>query len=595
MNSHQRFVTKNAKFTNCLLRTRASYATIKVIDSKAIAKHMTMFRRWLRFFLLTLILALTWPAPVQAQIWPLVSGRIPSRDGRWLTPVANPLLSSDEDDHLRRGSVNAWDLSAPLGAPVYPMTAGTVQYAGCNNAGGYGCWAWIRHDGGYSSVYAHMLDEGGGKIWVRTGEKVTAWTVLGRVGWTGRTSFGPHVHWEIRNDRQGQLRNDLFFSRSIVEYCKFCSSNQRGSTTSAIYYTASSYTGALFNQQAVVALLIFGLALVLFLRPEAMVTGFYVVGGVVYRVFNASRASFEAWYGWRRRHWVQLAVTFVVPALLCGATTAFGVWMADSGVAPQAMWAYVRYGLYPLLGGGYQSGAKYSAVWGMPCSGVGTLGQVCTTEEIVAAGVDWQQATEHYALTPPVPVVIPRMSGRFNIQSARALLAAMHAQQGLVIVDVGNDFRYAHRAIDELTAFGLDGVAIDLEYVQNARMRDIRVLAEHMASSRAQAGLKSNGVLVLWNVFHNIETNNGLAVDGVQLVPIFTGYGNTSTKVAGLATTQKLFSVQPADSGLMAFDNRWPINLHCKGFDTQRGFDCQNWYTLFADPVAQQVGWWVQQ
>ena len=42
----------------------------------------------------------------------LNGGRLLANNGRWLTPVANPVLSSDEADHLRRRSVDAWDLSA---------------------------------------------------------------------------------------------------------------------------------------------------------------------------------------------------------------------------------------------------------------------------------------------------------------------------------------------------------------------------------------------------------------------------------------------------------------------------------------------------
>jgi hypothetical protein len=171
----------------------------------------------------------------------------------------------------------------------------------------------------------------------------------------------------------------------------------------------------------------------------------------------------------------------------------------------------------------------------------------------------------------------------------------MHAQQGLVILDVADDFQFAHRAIDELTSFGLDGVAIDLEYVEQVKTKEIRALAGHFATRRQQSGLNGEGVLVLWNVFHNVETDAELAITGVRVVPIFTGYGNVATKLAGLRSTQRLFGVQSGDLGLMAFDKRWPINAQCQGFGTQRGFDCQSWLTLFADPVAQEVGWWVQQ
>lgn len=554
-----------------------------------------MWRVFVHLFLLNLwVLVLA--APAYAQLWPALGGRAISRDGRWLAPVSNPLLSSDENDHLRRGSVNAWDLTVPLGTPVYPMAAGQVEYAGCNNAGGYGCWALIQHGDGYSSIYAHLMDEGGGTIWVKSGAQVTPWTVLGRVGWTGRTSFGPHLHWEIRHSQEGRLRNDRFFSRTAIPYCKFCAAtddqaNRQGNPLTGMAY----YANRLLSREAVVGLLVVALALVLFFRPQAAVAAAQSAGRAAYRLLGMAQVSADPGEGWRKRHLLYLAFVLVGPAMLCGSVTAFGVWMADEGVTPRAIITYWRYGVYPVLGGGYESGARYSAVWGMPCTGVGTLGKSCSADEIVAAGLRWQEEIEFLSSTRPTPVVIPRLGGRFTLAEARTLLSAMHLQKGLVILDVANDLDLARQTIDQLTPVGLDGIAIDLEYVEDARAAEMRAVAEHLARQRQANGLKGEGVLVLWNVFHNIDSGLEIAVEGVRLVPIFTGYGNTATKVAGLATTQQLFDVAPPDSGLMAFDNRWPVNSACHSFDTQRGFDCQNWVTLFADPVAQQVGWWVQQ
>lgn len=554
-----------------------------------------MWRVCLHLFLL-IAYAFILHTPVHAQFWPAVGGRAVSRDGRWLAPVANPLLSSDESDHLRRGSVNAWDLTVPLGTPVYPMATGTVEYAGCNNAGGYGCWVLLQHDDSYSSIYAHLMDEGGGAVWVKAGQRVTPWTVLGRVGWTGRTSFGPHVHWEIRHAQQGRLRNDRFFSRSSVVYCKFCPATDDQAAAQATHLTGMLYfANRLLSREAVLGLVLVGVALALFLRPDMAVTAANRAGGFMARFFSISSANAEGNQRWRARHWLVILLILVAPALLCGGATAFGVWMADEGLTPTALVAYWRYGVYPFLGGGYQSGAKYSAVWGMPCSGVGTLGQACSVEEIVAAGVEWQREISWLSGAQPIPVVIPRLTTRFTIGEARHLLTAMHQHEGLVILDAGEDFQLARRAIDELTSFGLDGVAIDLEYVKDARAQDVRALAEHMAAGRKRAGLKGEGVIVLWNVFHNIDQGTDLSAPGVKIAPIFTGYGSAATKLAGLRRTQQLFDVAPADSGLMAFDNRWPVNTACRDFGTHRGYDCQNWVTLFADTSAQQVGWWVQQ
>lgn len=138
---------------------------------------------------------------------------------RWLLPVATTILGSDEEKHLGRGSVNAWDLVAPEKSLIYAMAPGTVSYAGCNNAGGYGCWVLIDHADGFSSEYGHMIQ---GSIRVQQGQQVDQNTILGQVGWTGKTSFGPHTHFEIRKGGQF-LRIDQFFDISQMKQCNLCS------------------------------------------------------------------------------------------------------------------------------------------------------------------------------------------------------------------------------------------------------------------------------------------------------------------------------------------------------------------------------------
>jgi murein DD-endopeptidase MepM/ murein hydrolase activator NlpD len=62
--------------------------------------------------------------------------------------------------------------------------------------GGFGHYVVIQHkiDGEfYTSLYAHMVP---GSIQVKAGQKVTAGTVLGKMGTSGM-STGVHLHWEI--------------------------------------------------------------------------------------------------------------------------------------------------------------------------------------------------------------------------------------------------------------------------------------------------------------------------------------------------------------------------------------------------------------
>ena len=550
-----------------------------------------MWRRPTLIILTVLVVTGVTATPAAAQLWPAASGRVTSRDGKWLTPVVGGILSSSEQDHLNRGSVFAWDISVPLGTTVYPMATGQVSYAGCNNAGGYGCWVLIDHKDGYLSLYAHMIDDGG-RVRVQTGDQVTPWTPLGRVGWTGMTSFGPHVHWEIHHVEQGRQRLDSIFSPAIFRYCKLCAADPDAAQDAT---SVAFYTGGTLNRELIVGILLVLCAFVLFFRPEVVVTGLHRAGVMVYSIFHRSQT---VWQQLQRKYtlrWVSLFFVFLAPTFLCSTGTAIAVWMSDEEMSPRALWSYVRYGLYPVLGMGYQVGAHYTAVWGIPCHGVGTLGQVCEAKDLVAKTVEWQRDVATFTRSQPIPAVIPRLGGRFDIDQARRLLTEMHYIDGLVIVDVGSDFKKAHEVIDDLVAFGLDGIAIDMEFTDQVRRRDVYWLAEALAQKRQAANLKGKGVLVLWNVFNNLDSGENLAVENVQIVPIFTGYGSVETKVVGLETTQKLFGVEPIASGMMAFDQRWPVNEDCKTFNTKLGFDCQDWRGLFLHPTIQATGWWVQQ
>lgn len=146
-------------------------------------------------------------------------GRMNSTNGTLKLPVASRLLTSTEADHKRRGSVNAWDINAAFGSPVRPISAGKVSYVGCNNAGGYGCWTYIAHDNGLFSIMAHMIN---GSLRVKAGDRVTQDTIVGRVGWTGFTTFGPHVHLEIISGGVKVLPGNYFDLNSMA-YCLFCS------------------------------------------------------------------------------------------------------------------------------------------------------------------------------------------------------------------------------------------------------------------------------------------------------------------------------------------------------------------------------------
>jgi len=84
----------------------------------------------------------------------------------------------------------AIDYAAACGTPIRAVGNGTVTSAGWNS-GGYGNLTKIRHNGTYSTNYAHQS-----KIIVKYGQKVEQGQTIGYVGTTGY-STGCHLHFEM--------------------------------------------------------------------------------------------------------------------------------------------------------------------------------------------------------------------------------------------------------------------------------------------------------------------------------------------------------------------------------------------------------------
>ena len=116
------------------------------------------------------------------------------------TPIDGARLSSSYG--MRRHPILGYsrmhsgvDFAAPTGTPIFAAGDGVVNYAG--RKGGYGNYIQIRHNGEFSTAYAHLS-----RMHVRNGERVKQGEVIGRVGSTG-VSTGPHLHYEIvRNGKK---------------------------------------------------------------------------------------------------------------------------------------------------------------------------------------------------------------------------------------------------------------------------------------------------------------------------------------------------------------------------------------------------------
>ena len=83
----------------------------------------------------------------------------------------------------------AIDYAAPIGTPIRAVGDGTITYVGWN--GNYGNFISIRHNGTYSTNYAHLS-----RFAVSRGQRVSQGQIIGYVGSTG-LSTGPHLHYEM--------------------------------------------------------------------------------------------------------------------------------------------------------------------------------------------------------------------------------------------------------------------------------------------------------------------------------------------------------------------------------------------------------------
>jgi murein DD-endopeptidase MepM/ murein hydrolase activator NlpD len=126
--------------------------------------------------------------------------RVPQQNGHltWVAPAFGPISSpyGNRPDPNHRGQTEfhaGVDIAAPLGNPIYAVSAGVVQYAG--PASGFGQEIILEHAGGVTTVYGHMS-----AILVTHGS-VTAGQPIALVGAEGDAT-GPHLHFEVHVNDQ---------------------------------------------------------------------------------------------------------------------------------------------------------------------------------------------------------------------------------------------------------------------------------------------------------------------------------------------------------------------------------------------------------
>lgn len=118
---------------------------------------------------------------------------------KFLYPVpSTSIVTQTFAEHVHAARVNNWqnynggiDWAVPTGSPVVAAQSGKVTQVR-NDATGYGHHVRIQHEGGYLTIYAHLMDSV-----VRVGDQVQAGQVIGRSDNSGN-STGPHLHFEAR-------------------------------------------------------------------------------------------------------------------------------------------------------------------------------------------------------------------------------------------------------------------------------------------------------------------------------------------------------------------------------------------------------------
>ena len=114
----------------------------------------------------------------------------PKGPGEFIWPVQGPVNSPFGPRGARRHA--GLDIGSPRAQQVAAAADGEVAFAQATR-GGFGNVVVLEHEGGFSTVYAHLSI-----IIAREGESARQGQAIGGVGTTGNAS-GPHLHFEIRH------------------------------------------------------------------------------------------------------------------------------------------------------------------------------------------------------------------------------------------------------------------------------------------------------------------------------------------------------------------------------------------------------------
>ena len=126
------------------------------------------------------------------------AGTLTTEDiGRLDWPVEGRIVYQFGRDTLPTGGVIRWNgigIGAAAGTPVKAVEGGRVALV--QRLSTYGLTVILEHGAEYYSVYSQLATAS-----VEPGETVAKMSVIGTVG-GGNTDFGPHLHFEIRGEKQ---------------------------------------------------------------------------------------------------------------------------------------------------------------------------------------------------------------------------------------------------------------------------------------------------------------------------------------------------------------------------------------------------------
>lgn len=147
------------------------------------------------------------------------------------SPINHPILLSGSFGELRathfHAGIDIKSKNGKTGDPVYSIEEGYVSRI-VVRADGYGNAIYVSHPGSYTSVYGHFEEFASpfAEFVKQTQYKnksfeieispepeqfpVTKGQLLGKMGNTG-TSFGPHLHFEVRNSKTDRPLNPFFY------------------------------------------------------------------------------------------------------------------------------------------------------------------------------------------------------------------------------------------------------------------------------------------------------------------------------------------------------------------------------------------------